>query len=61
MTEQKDIWNNFAETENEDKNGQKSKKNNYKQQRSLKGECDTFIKRVSQEYEYKKIEFNTIK
>lgn len=62
ITEQKDGWDSLVETENEDKNEQKSKKEyKYKQQRNLKGECDIFIRKINQEYEYKKIEFKNKK
>ncbi len=56
MTEQKGIWENFAETKKEEKN-----KSEYKQKENLKRECDAFIREVSKEYEYKKIEFKNKK
>ena len=56
MTEQKGIWENFAETKKEEKN-----KSEYKQKENLKRECDVFIREVSKEYEYKKIEFKNKK
>ena len=56
MTEQKGIWENCAETKKEEKN-----KREYKQKENLKRECDAFIREVSKEYEYKKIEFKNKK